>query len=408
MYYIFNETRRGSVYGVGTYIRELASTLKDSGIRVCIVHLRSDKEAVCMTEEEGVRQWFFPAPQTVNLTMTHNKQQDRYFRNIVYLLKLHIKGTQNLIFHLNFNQCTVLAGELKKAFDCRVLAMVHYSDWAITLSGNLSRLKTILAKEQPDHPGKEIRQSVENDRLLYLTVDRVVCLSQYMQHILCKEYCLNPTKISIIPNGLSDHPYKVTDRKALRKKWLLPAREKIILFAGRLDDIKGLGFLIEAFRKVVQTYPQCRLIVAGDGVYNIYMKPAIDISTKITYTGLLAKTELYELYRIADVGVVPSLYEPFGYVAVEMMMHSLPIVATATSGLNEVVDDTCALKIPVIETPEAVEIDTDLLAEKILYLLQHPKEAKRMGQNGRKRYLKHYTSEVFRKNMLEFYQSLFV
>ena len=124
------------------------------------------------------------------------------------------------------------------------------------------------------------------------------------------------------------------------------------------------------------------------------------------FTGFLEKHELYELVQIADIGVVPSLYEPFGYVAVEMMMHGLPVVAAATSGLNEVVDDSCGLKIPIIEYPDKVEIDTDLLADKIIYLLQHPEEAKQIGLNGRKRYLKEYSSEVFRKNMLNFYNSL--
>jgi glycosyltransferase involved in cell wall biosynthesis len=121
----------------------------------------------------------------------------------------------------------------------------------------------------------------------------------------------------------------------------------------------------------------------------------------------LDKKALYELYQIADVGVIPSLFETFGYMAVEMMMHGLPVVATATSGLNEVVDDTCGLKIPVMEHPGRMEIDTGLLAEKIIYLLQHPVEAKKMGRNGRERYEKIYTSEIFRKNMLDFYRSLF-
>jgi glycosyltransferase involved in cell wall biosynthesis len=109
---------------------------------------------------------------------------------------------------------------------------------------------------------------------------------------------------------------------------------------------------------------------------------------------------------MADIGVTPSLFEPFGYVAVEMMMHGLPIVTTATSGLNEIVDDSCGLKVPIMKHPDKVEIDTDLLAEKIVYLLQHPVEAKRMGRNGRKRYLEKYDSSVFKQNMTAFYRSL--
>ena len=74
--------------------------------------------------------------------------------------------------------------------------------------------------------------------------------------------------------------------------------------------------------------------------------------------------------------------------------------------MNEVVDDNCALKVPIIKYPDKTEIDTDLLSEKIVYLLQHPAEAKRLGEEGRKRYLKYYSSKVFRKNMLNFYNSL--
>lgn len=124
-------------------------------------------------------------------------------------------------------------------------------------------------------------------------------------------------------------------------------------------------------------------------------------------TGFVDQTSLFELYRLADVGVVPSLFEPFGYVPVEMMMHELPIVATATSGLNEVVDESCGLKVPLIVSPDSVEIDTSLLAQKIVYPLQNPKKRNDSGSNGRKRYLEKYSSEVFGKNMIAFYKSLF-
>ena len=89
-----------------------------------------------------------------------------------------------------------------------------------------------------------------------------------------------------------------------------------------------------------------------------------------------------------------------------MMMHSLPTVVTATSGLNEAVDDTCGLKAPVIEHPDRTEADTGLLVEKMLYLFQHPEERKRLSANARERYETVYSAEIFRKNMLNFYHSL--
>ena len=195
-------------------------------------------------------------------------------------------------------------------------------------------------------------------------------------------------------------------KSALRQKWRIDKKELLILFAGRLHPVKGLTFLIRAFQKVLETLPDCRLMIAGSGNYDMYLREAKTVCTKIAFTGQLDKNELYELYQIADTGVIPSLFETFGYVAVEMMMHGLPVVSTATSGLNEAVDDACGLKVPIIAYPDRIEIDSDLLAEKILYQLQHPEEAKQMGQNGRKRYLEKYGSSVFKKNMTAFYGSL--
>jgi glycosyltransferase involved in cell wall biosynthesis len=146
-------------------------------------------------------------------------------------------------------------------------------------------------------------------------------------------------------------------------------------------------------------------VIAGNGAYDLYLKEAKDISSKITCTGLLEKSELYDLYSIADIGVVPSLYEPFGYVAVEMMMHGLPLIVTATSGLKEIVDDSCGFKIPIIEQGDEIEPDTSVMVDRILYLLQNPDKAEELGKNARKKYLKHYSSDVFCENMLKMYNS---
>lgn len=227
-----------------------------------------------------------------------------------------------------------------------------------------------------------------------------------MKEFLCRDYGLDITKISLIPNGLSDVFDASTDIECLRKKWNLSFQEKIILFAGRIDEVKGVISLIKAFREVLKTNKDCRLIMAGSGDYDKCFQECKDICSKVTFTGLLNKEDLHELYQMADIGIVPSLFEPFGYVAVEMMMHKLPLVVTETSGLNEVVDDTCGLKIPLTIFPDCVEIDSKLLSEKIIYLLEHPTEAKLMGENGRRRYLYNYSSKIFCDNMLRIYKMI--
>ena len=283
-------------------------------------------------------------------------------------------------------------------------------------------MRNILKETQPDDFGIKLQKSFEEEKSYYLRGDRVICLSENMREILCREYGIDSTKISVIPNGIADQGFrgiagnsstKLTNHVRndavirMRKKWKITPKEKIILFAGRVDEVKGVGYLIRAFHKVLESVPRCRLIIAGSGDFDTFMREAKDICTKITFTGLLDKIALNELYQIADVGVVPSLYEPFGLVAVEMMMHGLPIVATATSGLNEVVDEACGLKIPITALSDSVEIDISDLTQKIVYLLQNPAVAKQFGHGGRKRYLHYYTANVFQNNMLQLYKSLF-
>lgn len=405
--YIFNQTRRGAVFGVGTYIRELTVVLKEKDVNVCVINLISEKPQIQIEETNGIKYWDFPVAIFDQRTTSNEKQWELYFRNIVYLLRLHIKDNTNLIFHLNFYESGSLAEELKNVFDCRIVAVSHFSEWGFTIYDNVPRLRGILNNDFSDSLSEKVKKSFDIERSFYEKVDHIISLSYYMKEIMCRDYGLKASKISIIPNGVCDVTNKKSSIKYLRKKWNLQSGEKVILFAGRIDEVKGVVFLIKAFREVLKKLQHCRLMVAGSGNYDICFKEAKDNCTKITFTGLLEKSDLYELYQIADVGVIPSLFEPFGYVAVEMMMHNLPIVATATSGLNEVIDDTCGLKTPITVQSNTVRIDTTLLAKNILYLLENPTEAKQMGENGRRRYLHNYSSDIFCGNMLQLYQSLY-
>ncbi|MFV0585027.1 MAG: TIGR04157 family glycosyltransferase [Parabacteroides gordonii] len=404
--YIFNQTRRGSLFGVGTYIRELITALKGHEINVCVVNLISDRPQIHIERIDGVDHWYFPLAILDQRTISHQEQWDLYYRNVVYLLKLHINDRKNLIFHLNFFESGKLAEELKNAFDCKLITVTHFFDWGFAIYDNPQRLCHILNEKHPDAFEEKLQRTFEEEKLYYSKMDHVICLSDYMKEFLCRDYGLDITKISLIPNGLSDVFDASTDIECLRKKWNLSSQEKIILFAGRIDEVKGVIPLIKAFREVLKTNKDCRLIMAGSGDYDKCFQECKDICSKITFTGLLKKEDLHELYQMADIGVVPSLFEPFGYVAVEMMMHNIPVVVTATSGLNEVVDDTCGLKIPLTIFPDCVEIDFKLLSEKIIYLLEHLTEAKLMGDNGRRRYLYYYSSKIFCDNMLQIYKKL--
>ena len=406
--YIFNETRPAAVFGVGTYIRELIAALQHSPINVNLVNLWSEKHQIQIEKKEGIRYWYFPAP--VQWTATSSEQWGLYYRNIVYILQLHIKDKEKLIFHLNYMECKPLVDALKSVFDCKTVLVVHYLRSVMTLLGNISRLRRIISQPYEPTDAEEIsaKISFQEEKEILQAVDKIVCLSNHTFDMLYQDCQIEKEKMVVISNGLSDVANIPPNVQLLRKKWHLFSNEKIILSVGRLDKAKGLSYLIKAFREVIENFPDCRLMIAGSGKYDTFLHESQDICTKLTFTGLLEKKDLYELYQIADIGVIPSFSEQCSLVAIEMMMHGLPMITTTAPGLAEMTENgISSIQVAVIEYDEKVEIDAPLLADKILYLLENPDEAKRLGKNARKRYEEIYSREAFRNNMVDFYTRLF-
>jgi glycosyltransferase len=406
--YIFNENSRATVYGIGTYLKELTSSLKNSAINITVIYLR-DEPVVRMEEIGGIKHWHIPDTIEDTYYLDYDSRSKQYYRNVTNLLLLHIKDTQRLVFHLNYNHNKFLAEALKETFDCKLVFAIHYLNWSFGLFGNISYFRQILSLKETDNDGKSKKSIIESyrkEKELFDTVDRILCLSENTRQILTDDYQISPDKTTVIYNGLVDNN-PVNDKQELRKKYHIPDIP-VILFAGRLDDIKGLTYALQAFKTIISKQINCHFIIAGNGAFDNYMKECEDIWMHVTWTGLMDKAKLYDLYSIADIGVMPSLHEQCSYVAIEMMMHGVPLIASTSTGLCEMVEDgITGLHIPVIEHPDRVEIDSILLAEKILYLIQQPEERKRMSANAKKRYKQLYSSEVMRENMLNFYNSLY-
>jgi len=406
--YIINEKHRGTVYGIGTYIRELSAALQNSDINVCVVNLIAGKRRIEKEEIDGIKHWFFPAPMPEQWMPEDPKQWELYHRNIVYLLKLHIEDKKNLIFHLNYHQRYDLAKELKNGFQCIIVTTVHYFDWCFSLLGNVQRFRKIISSQkdkEDDLFNENVKKVLNREKALFEIADHIICLLKDTCQILENDYLIKSDKIKVVYNGLSN-VNTGSDKSTLRLKYHIPDIP-IILFVGRIDYLKGLIYAIRAL-KIVLAKQICHLIIVGDGEFSWHVKECEDIWIHITWTGLISKDKLYDLYSIADIGVLPSLSEQCNYAAIEMMMHGLPMIGSAIAGLKEmIVNDETGLHIPVIECEGNLEVDIPVFAQKILYLLQNPDERKRLGENARKRYEQVYSSAIFRENMLAFYRSLY-
>ncbi len=407
--YIFNKTSRAAVYGIGTYISQLINCLKNTDIEFELINLYGEGNEVEITEMEGIRQISIPQVNLENPTSTRY-----YSRNIAYLLKEFIPVDKNVdyIFHLNFMTEYELIVRLKKMFKCKIILVCHYTNWSFDLLGDEKRLEAIMSgKYTPlkKNAEKRIKKGVKEDIKMIKKCDRFVCVAQHTLNTFLNITEIDKSKCQIINNALEDKYIKIPDieRDKLKEKYFLDKNTRIIFFAGRLDEVKGISSLISAFKKVLRTNKNTHLLLAGDGDYTRWINESNDCWTRISFTGRLGKEQLYELYRMADLGIVCSLHEEFGLVAIEMMMHQLPVIVSETGGLAEIVEDNVSgIKVKVQTIDGKRTIDPEILANHIITILNNSGLATKLAIGARQKFLKKYEISVFRNKMLNLYKEI--
>lgn len=396
-YYLFNNASRAAQYGIGTYLNQLCNGLKEEA-PVSIIAVNSEEMEVKVTEEKGIRTIY--VPEVTYRNIPENFQ--RFYRNLIYLLKAYIPEDEEAIFILNYLYMTPLAKLLHEHFpNCKVVAVVHYLNWCFAMNGNVSKFHHLLQNNHRNEKEQVLYEEYLSDRNLLQKVDKVVCLSLSTRRLLIDDYQLNSEKTTVIYNGLKDETITAVtqeDRKELKQSLSFAADDCIVLFVGRLDSIKGVNFLIGAFRRVLGTCPHARLLLVGDGNYNNYLKECSGIRSRITFTGKVDREELYQYYRIADVGVMPSFHEQCSYVAIEMMMHGVPLIGTDSTGLGEMITDE--LRVALDESQEE-QLSVELLADKILSALTSSQDMWRKA--SRARYELHYTQEHMKHQYLNLF-----
>lgn len=406
--YIFNSASRAANYGIGTYIEQLTSCLKNVKLKFDVIYLHSEGREVAITEKKNYRQISIPATSYRTLL-----ESDYYYRNAAYLLEEYIPRDQNTeyIFHLNFMSNPQFVSYLKKRYKCKIILVSHYTNWSFSLFGDEKRLLSIVNKSPRKRTleDKQIYKNIQSDIKMIKKCDKFVCVAQHTLDTFIKISDIDASKCQVINNALQNEYREINiERKAsLKIKWWIPENVKIILFVGRLDEVKGISPLIRAFKNLLKTNPNIHLILAGDGDYARWLKEADCYCTKMTFSGRLDKKKITELYQIADIGVVSSIHEEFGLVALEMMMHKIPLIVGDTGGLSEIVEDNITgLRVPVRTIKGKREISPRLLSYKMKVLIDNDLFASELAKNGQNRFLEKYEMSSFREKILTLYNDI--
>jgi glycogen(starch) synthase len=229
--------------------------------------------------------------------------------------------------------------------------LIHGHDWLVAPASaalaerlQVPYLTTIHATEHGRHQGwvadppQSHIHSVE--RNMARRADGVIVCSYYMRGHVADIFDIDEGRVTVIPNGVDPSELQPSgDLQALRREFAQP-NEKLVLLVGRLVYEKGFQLALDALPGVIDRVGNVRFLVAGSGTHETELKAQAErlgLTEHGTFLGWIGDDVLHSLYRIADLCVVPSIYEPFGLVALEAMASGCPCIVADTGGLREVV-----------------------------------------------------------------------
>jgi glycogen(starch) synthase len=229
--------------------------------------------------------------------------------------------------------------------------LIHGHDWlvaqaAATLADRIGvpYITTIHATEHGRHQGWVAEQPQSHihavERRMARRADAVIVCSYYMRGHVADIFDIDERRVAVIPNGVDPSELQPTgDLESLRSRFAAP-QEKLMLLVGRLVYEKGFQLALDALPGVIERVGNVRFLVAGSGTHESELKAQVKrlgLGEHGTFLGWIGDDVLHSLYRIADLCVVPSIYEPFGLVALEAMASGCPCIVADTGGLREVV-----------------------------------------------------------------------
>jgi glycogen synthase len=310
--------------GLARHVRKLAENLVEEGFDVHVI-ARGREEDPAEEERRGV--------------LIHRVREPERPRDLGEFVTWIERMNADMLAH------GVELGD-RHEFD-----VVHGHDWLVAGAGDhLAKrfrapfVATIHATEFGRHQGwvdKHPQSYIHGvERWMANRADRVITCSAYMREHVADVYGLEEARIAVIPNGIDPSELvPVDDLDTLRSRFAEPD-EKLVLLVGRLVYEKGFQLALEALPGLIERVGDVRFLVAGSGTAERELREqatALGLDPHGTFLGWIGDDVLHSLYRIADLTVVPSIYEPFGLVALEAMASGCPCLVADTGGLREVV-----------------------------------------------------------------------
>jgi glycogen(starch) synthase len=288
--------------------------------------------------------------------------------------------------------------------------VVHGHDWLVAQSGvTLAQVTgaplvvTMHATEAGRHQGwltKPLNLAIHSvERWLAHRAAAVITCSTAMHDEATRLFELEAHHVVVVPNGIDPGRWRTTPHARAIARERHAGDGPLLIFAGRLVHEKGLQTLLDALPALRSVHPRLRLLVAGTGIYEDQLQARARkrrVARAVEWAGFVPEDELAPLLATADLAVVPSLYEPFGIVALEVAAAHTPLVVAETGGLCDLVSGgVAAASFPAR--------DVAALTGAVLAVLADPDAARRSAARASRVVRRDYTWHAVAVHTAEVY-----
>lgn len=289
--------------------------------------------------------------------------------------------------------------------------LIHAHDWLVAYGGRALKhiyttplLATIHATEYGRNNGLHNReQNNISDIEWWMIYEawKVICCSRYMREELRYVFQVPDEKIVVIPNGIRPEAYKPNGAPILDKNFY-DSQEKILFYIGRLVPEKGVQILLDAAPSVFERFPRAKIVIAGTGPFEDYLRTKtreMGMEDKVHFWGYIDDATRNELYSCASAAVFPSLYEPFGIVALEAMASGTPVIVSSVGGMDEIVQHE-------VDGLKVYPGNPRSLSDQICRLLENEELAKSLARKAYHKAVKEYSWDSIALKTREIYEEI--
>ena len=353
---------------MNVYVRELSRALGESGITVDIFTREHEGQG------SGI-EWISPNVRVIHFPAgPQNAVVGELFEHLPGFLEdvmafCEADGSEYDVVHSHYWLSAWLGQRMAKNLGIPHVVTFH------TLA--LIKMQSRAGEVEPGE-----RQIVEREAML--NADCIVAFSGHERDAMAGLYGADPGKVRLAPCGVDLEKFRPMDQKEVRRKLGLNG-EKLLLYVGRVEPLKGLDLLVETAAQIEAGDESVRMMVVGGGgpgepetdrVRRLAEERQVD--DLIEFVGRVDQDQLPLYYNAADVCVVPSYYESFGLVALESMACGTPVVASRVGGLPTLVHHGHTGYLKPWRCPEA-------FANSVEMIISSDRLQESLGQAARRR-----------------------